>query len=169
MRRPFLLRFPKTQDGIDISTVLREAKNRPRGTVPSMLTIAVMAWAGSDRDHPPWTPLKNCEKVYCWLDPVSPSAAPIYQLWEKSQSQMPFDAWLAMAVYYGFVRIRRDKFLTPLWDVFTGSPGTPPRVDIDPSPKAPVAKREPSTAPAPRASEGSASPSAGVKKLKGMF
>jgi hypothetical protein len=90
-------------------------------------------------------------------------------MWEKSQSQMPFDAWLTMAAYYGFVAIRKDKLLAPIWEVFTGRGSAPPRVVVGATPTETRVKREAAAKAPDEIPKNSPSASAGVKGLKGMF
>lgn len=165
MRKNLVLHFPKTQDGHDLSCLLRSLAAGPRMALPTFLAQATMVWAGSDRSNQPWGPTRSAEIVRIRPDLATYPLAPIYRMWDKGQTDMPFAAWLAMATYYGFARIRKDALLAPLLDAFSGASEAPVKVNLEPTKARPakIQKEEPTASQAPPAA------TASVKSLKGMF
>lgn len=166
MWRNVTLRLPKTPEGTELAEALRKAATGPRNSLAALLAHASMVWVCSDRSMNSWTPLKVRETVRCRIDSESVITAPVYKAWEASQTQMPFADWLAMAIYYGFVRAKKDPLLWALFSPFCGEGEV--RAEDIPSDSPPEAKPKSTAKPKKKEPE-PGKPSAGVKKLKGMF
>jgi len=165
MAKHLVLQYPKTQIGADLCATLNAAIAGPRNSLAAILIQTVMAWAHSDRTCT-WNPFREAVTVKCDFNPQSALTRPLYALWESGYSEMPFAAWLAMASYYGFIRLKDDQFLAPTLAPFyccgeqASAPAeTPP---IEPTPAPTAAKNR-------KVAAKHAKPSNGVRGLKGMF
>ena len=167
MWKTFTIRLPKTPEGVELSQTMQRMAAGPRNGLSAFLAHAAMVWICSDKPTESWTPFKVRETVRCRLDIESVLTAPIYRVWEFSQSQMPFADWLSMASYYGFIRAKKDPLLAAMLSPFGESePHSAPTADITLDP----AKAKPAVRQKPKKEEPVArKPSAGVKNLKGMF
>lgn len=164
MRKFIVLQFPKTQDGHDLSCLLRRLVGR-RTALASFLAHTAMAWACSDRSNQPWAKLRSAETVRIRVDMTTLPLSPVYRIWERSHTDMAFLTWLAMASYHGFARIRKDPILAPMLETFDAGAEVPAKLDLEPTKARPAKKPKDEPAPSPAVPVATAS----VKSLKGMF
>lgn len=164
MRKHIALQFPKTQDGHDLSSLLRRMAGR-RTALATILAHTAMAWACSDRSNQPWAQMRSAETVRFRIDLTTFPMAPVYRMWERSQTDMAFTTWLAMATYHGFARIRKEPLLAPMLEAFSGDVEAPVKLNLEPIKARPAKKNQEKPVETPAAPTATAA----VKTLKGMF